>query len=423
MKKGLMIDRRSFLRGTGAACFLPHLDVMAAPAVAPKRFCSVFFPFGVCADPHGGEKLKELYWYPKEVGKGYALTNSLKPLQSQKQFSILSGLSHPQCRHMAHIANHYLTGSSLKRGVVNHESIDQVVARHLGKQTRVTSLQLSTEASGISIAPDGKALPGLRTPRAAFEYLFSGTRDVKEITRRRVANMKVVDSVLDDYRLLHKKLGRADADKMDEYLTTVNELEEKLKKAEKWESTPMPQVNKTLDDFPAGKIPAEEYFDLMYEIMFLAFETDQTRVTTFMYGSEAASKSTVNKFAGPVIGGGNLHVAGHKGQWPKLALWDEFMSARLATFMTKLDNSKSRYGSLLDNTVILHGSSTSSPHSYRNYPLILAGGKNLGYDHGAHRTYDEDIPFNNLLLSMAKSVDVPIERYHDSTGTVDDIFS
>ena len=228
---------------------------------------------------------------------------------------------------------------------------------------------------------------------------------------------------MDDYKALEKKLGKHDRDKMDEYLTAVNEAEMKIKRAEKWTNTPFPKVERTAGDFASDKASTEEFFDMMYELIYLSFETDQTRVATMMYGAEDASSRVVNKFASTVIGGGNLHKCGHTYQFDKTAKWDQFLSHRLHVFIDKLRNSKSEHCSLLDNTIILHGSSTSTLHNYRNYPLILAGGKNLGYKHGSHRKYTEDIPFNNLFVSIANSVNVPIKTYHDSTGRIENIFS
>jgi hypothetical protein len=418
------IDRRTALRGLGAVCFLPQLNIMAAPkdaASRPKRFCSVFFPFGVTASSRGKEH--PALWYPKETGKNFKPTPSMEPLKHRDDFSVLTGLSHPQCRHMAHVTNHYMTGSSLKRGVVNHESIDQVIARSVGRHTRVQSLHLSTTDNSISISAKGKALPALKNPRSAFEYLFSGNGNPKEAKKRRELDKKVTDAVLDDFKRLQKKLGKEDRDKLDEYLTAVNDAEDKIKRAEKWANTPFPTIEKTAADFASDKVTTEEFFDMMYELMYLSFETDQTRVATMMYGAEDASSSAINKFASSVIGGGNLHVCGHKYQFDKLALWDKFLSERLHTFIDRLKNSKTEHGSLLDDTIILHGSSTSTLHNYSNYPLILAGGKNLGFKHGSHRSYSEDIPFTNLFVSIANSVNVPIENYHDSTGRIDDVFT
>lgn len=417
----ISIDRRTILKGLGAACFLPQLDIMAAEANTPKRFCSVFFPFGVTSSNKG--KKHPALWYPEEVGKNFKPTPSMEPLKHRDEFSILTGLSHPQCRHMAHITNHYMTGSSLKRGVTNHESIDQVIARTLGRQTRVQSLQLSTTDNSISIDPKGKALPALKNPRAVFEYLFAGSANPKEAKQRLEMDKKITDSVLEDFKFLDRKLGKHDRDKMDEYLTAINEAEMKIKRTESWANTPRPEVERTAADFASDKASTEEFFDMMYELIYLSFETDQTRVATMMYGAEDASSSVVNKFASTVIGGGNLHKCGHTYQFDKTAKWDRFLSERLHVFIERLRNSKGEHGSLLDNTVILHGSSTSTLHNYRNYPLILAGGKNLGYKHGSHRTYSEDTPFNNLFVSIANSVDVPIERYHDSTGRIEDVFN
>ena len=235
-------------------------------------------------------------------------------------------------------------------------------------------------------------------------------------------DQKITDSVLEDFKRLNKKLGTHDRAKLDEYLTTVNEAEEKIKRVEQWADTPLPKVERTADDFAADQANATEFFDMMYELIYLAFETDQTRVSTMMYGEENASSSMVNRFASSVIGGGNLHRCGHKYQFDKTAKWDLFLSERLHTFIDRLKNSQTEHGSLLDDTVILHGSSTSTLHNYRNYPLILAGGKNLGYRHGVHRTYSEDIPFSNLFVSIANGLDVPIESYHDSTGRIEEVY-
>ena len=421
MKQG--IDRRTALKGLGAVCFLPQLEIMAASkdaASPPQRFCSVFFPFGVTSSKRGHEHPG--FWYPEQTGRDYKPTPSLEPLKHREDFSVLTGLSHPQCRHMAHVTHHYLTGSSLKRGVVNHESIDQVIARFSGRDTRMQSLLLSTTDKSISIGPKGKALPALKNPRAAFEYLFAGEASPQEARRRRELDKKITDSILEDFRLLQKKLGTQDRAKLDEFLTTVNEAEDKNRRAERWTSTPQPRVNRTAADFDSDKATSAEFFDMMYELIYLAFETDQTRVATMMYGEENASSSMVNRYASAVIGGGNLHKCGHTYQFDKTAKWDLFLSERLHTFMDRLKKSQTERGSLLDDTVILHGSSTSTLHNYRNYPLILAGGRNLGYRHGSHRAYSENTPFTDLFVSIANSVGVPIDNYHDSTGRIEDVF-
>ena len=442
MTKKFQIDRRHFLYGLGATCFLPRLNAMPATAGANKRICAMFHPFGVSLPLGIGkrkrgnrEELKKWQWFPEKPGKldQLKLADSFKSLEDVKdQFSILGGLSHPQCRWMAHsMGDIYLTGAAYTQARYNHQSMDQVAAAHLGKSTRLKSLVLSAGGTvgvrkrimTLSWDGSGNPIPAINSPRNAFEMLFVGNAKIskEDQLKRLYSQKKIVDVILQDYKSLQHKLGKQDLAKMDEYLTAVNELETKIMKIEKFSNKALPKVDRSVDDYKHLKECApEEYYDMMYDLIYLAFETNQTNVATFMIGSEEAGDLMAYFSARQVKG--NIHKFTHTNKFEQLGLWDQFLLARFRTFLDKMSKSRGEHGSLLDNTIVLHGCATSTLHWCEHYPTIIAGGKNLGYKHGHYHEFPSSVPFSNLFLSMLDSTGVPIKKYHDSTGRIEEIF-
>ena len=421
---------------------MPRLNAMPASTGPSKRICAMFHPFGVSLPLGIGkrqrgnkEELKKWQWFPEKPGRldQLKLADSFKSLEEVKdQFSILGGLSHPQCRWMAHsMGDIYLTGAAYTQARHNHQSMDQVAADHLGKSTRLKSLVLSAGGTvgvrkrimTLSWDGSGNPIPAINSPRNAFEMLFVGNAKIsKEDQLKRLYNQKkIVDVILQDYKSLQRKLGKQDLAKMDEYLTAVNELETKIMKIEKFSNKALPKVDRTVDDYKHLKECApEEYYDMMYDLIYLAFETNQTNVASFMIGSEEAGDLMAYFSARQVKG--NIHKFTHTNKFEQLGLWDQFLLARFRTFLDKMSKSRGEHGSLLDNTIVLHGCATSTLHWCEHYPTIIAGGKNLGYKHGHYHEFPSSVPFSNLFVSMLDSVGVPIKKYHDSTGQLEEVF-
>ena len=421
---------------------MPRLNAMPASAGPSKRICAMFHPFGVSLPLGIGkrqrdnkEELKKWQWFPEKPGRldQLKLADSFKSLEEVKdQFSILGGLSHPQCRWMAHsMGDIYLTGAAYTQARYNHQSMDQVAADHLGKSTRLKSLVLSAGGTvgvrkrimTLSWDGSGNPIPAVNSPRNAFEMLFVGNAKIsKEDQLKRLYNQKkIVDVILQDYKSLQRKLGKQDLAKMDEYLTAVNELETKIMKIEKFSNKALPKVDRTVDDYKHLKECApEEYYDMMYDLIYLAFETNQTNVASFMIGSEESGDLMAYFSARQVKG--NIHKFTHTNKFEQLGLWDQFLLARFRTFLDKMSKSRDEHGSLLDNTIVLHGCATSTLHWCEHYPTIIAGGKNLGYKHGHYHEFPSSVPFSNLFVSMLDSTGVPFRKYHDSTGRIEEIF-
>ena len=432
MKKTWHLERRHFLRGLGTMCALPYLECMGSEkASSPKRMCAIFFPNGVSLPPEGRKELHEKWhWFPHTQGKDYKLNDSLKALESHREdFSILGGLSHPAARTLGHAQGDvWLTGADISNSYDNNSvSLDQVAAETLGKHTRINSLTLSAvggignrgRAHTLSYDRSGKALSSMNRPRAIFDYMFSHGPKKDQQDRLR-SKKRLVDTLLEDFKNTRKKLGYADQTKMDEYFESLKEVESGVLRAEKWTNIPPPEVDANsfnLED--AHKDNPEVYYRAMFDLMHLAFETDMTRVTTFMMGTENGGIS--DAFA-HVISGMGHHKMTHVRAWEKLGKFDAFLAEQFAYFLTKMKHSQDAHGNLLDSTAVLYGCGTSSLHLARNYPLILAGGKDLGFRHGSYQVFGEKIPFSNLLLSMLQATGVQAESFADSTGRLEDVF-
>jgi hypothetical protein len=228
-------------------------------------------------------------------------------------------------------------------------------------------------------------------------------------------------------RSLQTRLGPDDKRRLDEYLTSVRNTETRIDRAEAWLDVPKPEVDAgafQLDADPVYDGPAA-FLDAMYQLIHAAFVTDSTRIATFQAVGEGAG--AIAKEFPKALGMDNIHhqltheYDKTEDGWEQWARYDQFQVARLAVFLEMLANTDDPFadGSLLDNTIVLYGSGTSETHVTRNYPIIVAGGRNMGLVHGIHRRYEDGIPFSNLLLTLLQTLGVPAESFADSTGTFD----
>jgi hypothetical protein len=448
-KKSTTISRRTFLKGAGVACALPYLECMAqnkpqqslTKAIpAPKRLCYVFVPNGVCL-PHESEtKYQQWHWFPKETGKNYQLTNTLSSLAPfRDKMSIIGGLSHPKSRELVgHIAaDTWLTGGDVGgSSYKNSISVDQLAAESLKRYTRYPNLSLSSDGgtgfksrvATLSFSNAGKPIPSEHRHRQIFERYFSPTGGATSAERRKSLqqNKKLVDLILEDSKTLLTKLGMQDKHKMDEYLTSLNSMEEQIQRSEKWLDIPMKEFNiadLTLD--VDATVDPQAYIRTTYDLMVLGFQTDMTRVISYMVSREDGMGFGENfpKLALGINKG--HHQMTHdktSGHWEEWGRYDQWLAEQFSYFVKRMSETQDEHGSLLDSSLILYGSGTSNTHNARNYPLILAGGNNLGVAHGSYHVFDDKEPMSNLFVSMLNAVDIPTATFADSTAPLSAIF-
>lgn len=445
--KSWHLNRRTFLRGTGVSLGLPWLECMGGSTLAAgntktkaKRLCAFYFGFGVSLPKEDSDQAK-WRWFPQGEGKDFKFTETLQPLEKHRNsLSILGGLSHPNGRRMgAHdTGDTFLTGAFLNNKMLqNTVSVDQVAAATAAKQTRFASLVLSTDggvgeptrSSTLSYDHKGRPLPALNQPQQIFDRFFGiGDADVLRQQRRLRSAAGMLDRVLEDSKSLRRRLGNQDREKLDEYLASVEKIEKDVKRSQQWLEVPRPELNdedREMLHLEADDEAPKNFIRTMYDLIYLAFRTDSTRVATYQITNMADCSSKAAKF--PQLEGfkASLHTLAH--DWNKpggaeaLSLWDRFMAEQFSYFLDRMSASKEDESSLLDNSVVLYGSSNSTTHNNRNYPLVLAGGRELGMDHGRYLRFDEKIPMSNLLLTMLHCVGTEQASFSDSTNDLTEL--
>ena len=437
------LPRRTFLRGAGAAIALPLLDAMV-PALAqsaapkPNRLGFVYMPNGVARNFDGID-----FFTPPTTGKNFELSRVLTPLAPYRDaLTVVSGLAHHEADAQDDGANgdhtrataSWLSGARIKRtegaDVENGITADQIAARVIGKDTPLPSLELAIDLnflSGqcensyaciymntISWAGPTSPLPTENNPRIVFERLFGlgGT------TAQRVAlaheNRSILDSVTEDFSRLARTLGPADRAQVDSYLDSVREVERRIAAVERLgDDAGLPALER-----PRG-IPDNfgDHVRLMYELTWLAFQADLTRIVTFMLGRE------LNFRTYPEIGfNEGHHGVSHHGDRPeqieKLARLNTYQTDLFAEFLAKLKAAPEGDGTLLDHSLFLYGASLSNPnlHAHYDLPLTLVGGAGGALEGNRHLVFPAETPMTNLLLAMLDKVGVPTASLGDSTG-------
>jgi len=450
-----LLSRRHFLRGLGTTVALPLLGAMtplraaAAPA-KPRRSVFVYIPNGV----------NGMTWQVTKPGRGYELSPALRPLEPHREdFTVFSGLHHPNGLGQAHVcADTWLTGARIDaqsaRQYHNTVSVDQLMAEVTSQHTRFASLELSissgtgqpNNSTTLAFSRDGVPLPAEDNPRNIFQRLF-GEEPGGVAAQRLGLNKRrsVLDAVLDDAKSLRLKLGTDDRTKLDEYLHSVRDVEQRTTRLDAWLDKPKPKVDGAPFQRNVSKDQAGEYYRTMFDLIVLALRTDMTRVVTYMNGSEG------NGLAIPEIGiTQSRHQLSHHGGDPevlaRLAKSDAFLMQQFAHFLDRLRAEREDGEPLLDRTMVLFGSGMSYGHSHSNsnLPILLAGGRALGLKHGQHidfnkpqggaykldydewlslcgRPKDEKARLSNLMLTMLQKMEVNTERFVDSLGPVSEI--
>ncbi len=417
------INRRHLLRGAGSvALALPMLEAMGPTLgqrvlateptdVSPTRFVALCATLGF----HGP------HLFPSEPGTDYTLTPYLEKLgDNRDQFTVFSGLSHPQQQGNNGHASEMTWLTSAQRpglaGFRNTISLDQLIAQHVGLQTRFPYLAVSTRGRSMSWTAGGVEIPGIASPAALFKNMFlSG--DEKQVAAE-IANLKRGRSILDTVgaraKVLQTQLGTPDQQKLDEYLTAVRELESRLQQSAQWVRKPKPSVDAQLPKDVADKNDAIAKQRLLYDMIVLAIQTDSTRTITYQLSGMNAV---------PIVPGvsSDWHGLSHHGKDP--AKIDELKRIETAEFtvfnefLNQLKSVTENGRPLLDHTAIMFGSNlgNASSHDWHNLPLIVAGG---GFKHGSYVAHDEknNTPLANLFVTMAQRMGVPIDQFGSSTA-------
>ena len=451
----LAMNRRQFLRGLGASIALPAFESVlrpvaraasAAPAAgamgttasgAPLRMAFVYFPNGAHQD----------YWWPAGEGTNFTLGKTMQPLAGMRgAFQIVGGLDHKNATagndgagDHARANATFLTGARARKtdstDIEVGTSIDQVVAQKVGHVTRFPSLELSCDSvrkagrcdSGYSCAyqynlswasPSTPMAPE-PDPRLVFERLFGagerGERQ-KNFQLRQETQRSLLDFVLDDARSLQKQLSRTDREKLDEYLTGVRGIEERIQRAERFGALPDPQA-----DTPAG-IPSDygEHMDIMFDLLAMAFETDSTRVATLLLAHDGSNRA----FPQIGIAEGYHYCSHHRNSddlMEKIAKIDRYYMQHFARFLQRLEEKKDLDGrSILHNSMIVYGcgNSDGNRHTHHNLPIVLAGAGGGTLRPGRFTRCDSR-PMSDLFLSMSDRMGVTsMERFGDSSGRI-----
>ena len=438
MRRLQRIDRRAFLHGIGGVSLaLPVLDAMGAEVsdAIPRRFCALYTANGMSL-PRPQNAIDEWSWFPTVAEEGeFVFGKSTEPLQPfREKLSFMGGLFHPSgpkadphtCSDM------WLTGAPLhnpKPGAYNSVALDQIVARHTKQFCRQPSLVLSIDAGTgflsrtgtISYNLEGRPIPAENNPRRVFNRLFRGDREEMGSERSRLRRrIKLVDAVADSARSLDQMLGRSDRHRMDEYLTSLNEVESRMIASERWIDVPLKQQDHShlnLDATSEGD-PAE-YYRTMFDLIALAFDADITRSVAFMLNREdgmGISDTFPLKLGLSATHHKLSHATDKQGQLD-FARYDLFLSEQLAHFFGRLEGYRDRQGTLLDNTIVLYGSGASTTHTPRNLPTMVAGGVGMGLRHGAYWRNGET-RMSNMYLSILRSLGIEAEGFADSTGTL-----
>jgi len=432
------LDRRTFLLGSGISMSLPYMEAMGnqtAAAELPARMCAMYFPFGV-GMPKEGSDLHKWRWFPNGEGKDFTFNESLKPLESVREsVTIIGGMSHPNGRRMGghDTGDTFLTGALFDKKLLhNTVSVDQVAAAAVGSQTRYSSITMSTDggvgeptrSSTLSYDIKGRPIPAMNQPLMIFNRLFGlADEDLKRQQRRLRSASSMLDLVMEDSNSLRRRLGRRDQEKLDEYFSSVRQIEQRVRRTQRWLDIPLPLLTdeeRSLLKLESDSEAPKEYMRTMYDLMWLAFKSDSTRVATYQIASMADASSVAGPFPFREGFKANLHTLAHGWNKPEgavaLGKWDKFMTEQLAYFLQRLKSTQEGDGTLLDRTMVLHGCSNSITHNNNNYPLIFAGGNKLGLEHNHYVKVGSDVPMSNLFVTMLDKMGVEAPMFADSTG-------
>lgn len=441
----MTLSRRAFLRGAGVALGVPLLESLPAwgrGARPPVRMAFLYFPNGVW----------EKNWVPLETGSDYLLPPALEPLaREQGDVLVLSGLDKPNSRsgdgHYAKTAN-FLTGLPVRKTTgkelsVGSLSVDQFCAQKIGHLTPLPSLELAVDPviSGIDsnvgytrlygsyIAWRSESTPVAREidPRMAYERLFGLKRPTAQdpaAARRQEDHRKLLDLVLEDAGELRKRLGRDDLLKLDEFMDSVRAVEKRIEFFSKPDPREWAPPEKGADYAPPAGAPKDhqEHVRLMLDLIVLAFRTDSTRLSTFMFANDVSNKNF--SLLIPGVKGGHHELSHHQRQESKYEAYsriNRWHVEQFAYMVRKMKAVREGEGTLLDHVMVMMGSSLSDGdrHDPNNLPILLAGRGGGTVGSGRHLAHLKNTPLCNLYVAMLERMGLAVERFGDSTGALE----
>lgn len=415
----MRIQRRTFLRGAGVALGLPLLDAMRLPlraedgaASTKRRMVCINTPLGL----HGPS------FFPQATGRDYELSPYLEAVgEFRDNFTVISGLTHPDVGPSHDSNDSFLTAAphpERRAGFRNSISLDQLAAEHLLGETRFPSLSLTCEGETLSWTRSGAPVPADSFPSSVFAKLFLEGRpdEVAAQARRLQDGQSILDAVRDQAQRMQATVGSSDREKLDEYFTSVRELEQRLALGEAWSQRPKPHVDVEPPQDIANSTDLIGKTRLWFDLIHLALQTDSTRLVTL----QLLGTSGVPPIDGVSQG---HHDLSHHGQDPaKIAQLQRLELEKMTTlhdFFAQLRQTREEEGSLLDRTIVFFSSNlgNAATHDTKNMPVLLAGG---GFRHGQHLAFDPDSgpPLCNLFVSMLQRLGIETDQFASSTGTL-----
>ena len=458
------IDRRRFLRGTGLALAIPmmgslHRTSRGSEVSNLRRLGCFYFPDGVPMPLPKDPAYQDWAWFPHGNGNDFTFSKCMETLTPLRdELTVLSGFSHIAARnvHGHNNADQFLTAAPTgdgDRDYANTISLDQVYASHIGDQTRFSSLVMSTDggtgtARGthtISFDKNGRPIPAEHRPKKVFDMLFVKTDS--QSAKRLAMSRSALDEVLLDAATLKHDLSAEDRKNLDEYMESVRQAELKVEKAKKWLDAPLPNLEREPMNLELTTDEPREYLQTMFEMIYLAFRTDSTRIATYQIGREngIGRSDHLSRAVGFNLAHQLSHETKNPDGWKNFGIYCRFLNEEYGRFVEKLRNTPepNGTGSMLDNSLLFYGSASSAFHLSRNYPLMLAGGKNMGFVHGRYinaagenfqggawmgdrepwqdKATREDIPLSNLFVTMLQKLGVQARSFADSTGVFEGI--
>ena len=457
------LDRRRFLRGTGLGLALPLFETFRAVkadttevSANPRRLGCFYFPDGVPMPLPEEPEYEEWFWFPLGDGTDFRFTKCMEPLVPLRdEMTVLSGFSHPAGRivHGHNNADQFLTGAATGGGDMDYHntiSLDQEFAKLVGDETRFSSLVMSTDggtgtargAHTLSFDRHGRPIPAEHHPKRIFDMLFVKSGD--DAAKRLALSQSALDDLLSDAQRLRTTLSKRDQHSLDEYLAAVRDAEVRVEKAKKWVNTPLPSVDTDHLNLELSTDEPRQYLQTMFELIYLAFRTDSTRVATYQIGREngVGRSDHLARAVGFNLSHQLSHDTAKPDGWKNFGIYCQFLNEEFGRFVTKLRETPepAAEGNMLDNTLLLFGSASSAFHLSRNYPLILAGAKNMGFRHSRYinragtpqagawdgktepwqkAATNNDIPLSNLFVSILQRLGVETESFSDSTAVFD----
>jgi len=416
------LNRRRFLRGAGVILGLPALNLFANKESPPRRMLLISNNLGVLP----------WHFFPATAGKDYMPSRYLDELAGfRDDFTVISGLSHPAVVGGHSTENCFLTGAKdpTRSGFRNTISLDQFAMEHLGQQTRFATLNLGVNIHkanrSLSWTRDGALLPAEDSPSALFRRMFV-QGDRADVQRRKFQldrRGSILDAVAEDMRRFQRDLDADDRARLDQYFTSVRELEDRMQTARDWSTRPKPETSEHEPEDILDKAKFFEKFELMLRMAQLAFETDSTRIVTLMVDGFATPAFEISADEKSLTGYHNLsHHGQSKRKIEQLERVDHRQMRVLRRLLERLAGHAEGGARLLDRTMVLYGSNMgdANVHNNTNLPILIAGG---GLRHGKHLAFNRDhnTPLSNLFVTMLQQFGVEADSFSSSSGNLNQL--